>query len=180
MPANWAFADSECHQLYAYINYLKNQGKETPKGDTAAGKLVYTKSGCVSCHMMNGQGNSFGPDLSQIGASRNAAYLREAIIDPGATLPESTDPDNGYGFSLYLPVKIITVEGKEITGLRVNEDTYTIQIKDVSNNYYSFNKEQLRSVEKEYGQSLMPSFKTTLTNKEIENIVAYLYKSGNQ
>jgi len=77
-------------------------------------------------------------------------------------------------------VKIITVDGTAITGLRINEDTYTIQLKDSANNYYSFNKDQLRSVEKLYGQSLMPSFKTKLADKEIENLVAFLYKSGNK
>ena len=180
MPGNWAISDSECHQLYVYINYLKNRGKESPKGDTAKGRMIYTISGCANCHMMNGEGNSVGPELSEIGSSRNTSYLRRALIDPGATLPESTDIDNGYGFSLYLPVKIITVDGKEITGLRVNEDTYTIQLKDAANNYYSFNKDQLKSVEKQYGQSLMPSFTTKFTDKDIENLVAFLYKSGNQ
>jgi len=179
MPSNWAFTDDDCKQLYAYVSYIKNQGKETPPGDSTEGKLVYVKSGCANCHMMNGEGNSIGPDLSEIGASRNPAYLRQALIDPGAALPESTDLDNGYGFSLYLPVKISTLDGREISGLRINEDTYTIQLKDAGNNYYSFNKDQLKSIDKLYGQSLMPSFKTTLTGKEIEDLVAYLYKSGN-
>src|SRR5215831_7162697 len=31
MPANWSFSDTECHEVYAYINYLKNIGRETPK-----------------------------------------------------------------------------------------------------------------------------------------------------
>lgn len=180
MPSNWAITDTDCHQLYAYINYLKNQGKETPKGDSTAGKKVYAIAGCATCHIMNGEGNSVGPELSEIGASRNAAYLKQAIIDPAATLPESTDIDNGYGFSLYLPIKIITNDGTEITGLRINEDTYTIQLKDAANNYYSFNKDEVKSIEKQYGHSLMPSFKDKLSDKEIENLVAFLYKSGNQ
>ena len=96
MPSNWAFTDSDCHQLYAYINHLINQGMEEPKGDSAEGSKVYSVSGCATCHVMNGQGNSVGPELTDISASRNLSYLRQAIIDPGATLPESTDIDNGY------------------------------------------------------------------------------------
>jgi putative heme-binding domain-containing protein len=130
--------------------------------------------------MMNGQGNGIGPDLSEIGFSRNPAYLRQSLTDPGAALPESTDPDNGYGFSLYLPVKIVAADGKEITGLRVNEDTYTIQIRDTGNHFYSFEKNQLKSLEKEYGQSLMPSFKKTLSDQEIDNLVAFLFKTGDK
>jgi cytochrome c oxidase cbb3-type subunit III len=180
MPSNWSLSDSECHQLYVYINSLKNQVREAVSGNSAAGKLVYLRTGCENCHMVNGSGNSIGPDLSDIGAIRNPAYLRQALLDPGAALPESTDPDNGYGFSLYLPVKAVTKEGKEITGLRINEDTYTIQLKDISNNYYSFYKDSLQSIDKEFGQSLMPSFKTALSNTEIENLVSYLHNLGNQ
>ncbi|MEP6845910.1 MAG: c-type cytochrome [Panacibacter sp.] len=179
MPAHWDLTDADCSKLYAYISYLKNEGMETPSGDTAAGRLVYTKSICANCHMNSGEGNSIGPELSQIGTSRSPAYLKQAIIDPGAALPGSTDPLNGYGFSLYLPVKVVTTDGTTITGLRINEDTYTIQMKDLSNNYYSFNKDDLQSLEKNYDTSLMPSFKNVLTDKEIENLVAYLYKLGN-
>ena len=179
MPGHWDLTDTDCAHLYAYISYLRKQGMETPAGDTAAGRLVYNKSICISCHVYNGEGTSIGPELSNIGASRSPSYLRQALIDPGAALPESTDLVNGYGFSLYLPVKIVTKEGKEITGLRVNEDTYTIQVKDLSNNYYSFDKDDLASLEKVYHTSLMPSFKNTLTDEEIENLVAFLYKSGN-
>lgn len=179
MPAHWDLTDTDCAHLYAYIGYLKKQGMEVLTGDTAEGRLVYTKSICSNCHIYNGEGNGIGPELSTIGASRNPSYLRQAIVDPGATLPESTDLGNGYGFSLYLPVKIITTDGKEIAGLRINEDTYTIQVKDLSNAYYSFNKDELASIEKLYHTSMMPSFKNVLTDKEIENLVAFLYKSGN-
>jgi cytochrome c oxidase cbb3-type subunit III len=180
MPSNWSYSDSDCYNIYAWIGYLKQLGREIPPGDTAAGRLVYQKAGCNSCHLLNGQGSSIGPDLSMIGAVRNAAYIKESILDPGAALPESTDPDYGYGFSLYLPVELVTMEGKEINGLRVNEDSYTIQVKDLSNNFYSFNKEDLKSFKKEYGKSLMPSFRSALKGKEIENLVAYLYKMGNE
>ena len=53
-------------------------------------------------------------------------------------------------------------------------------MKDAANNYYSFNKNELKLVEKQYNTSLMPSFKQALTNKQIENLVAFLYKLGNE
>ena len=180
MPGNWTLTESDCHALFAYIGFLRTQGAEPPKGDTAAGRIVYNNSICATCHVMNGQGNSIGPELTEIGGSRNAAYLRQAMTDPGATLPESVDPDNGYGFSLYLPVDIITAEGKKISGIRINEDTYTIQLKDPAGTYYSFQKDQLASLEKRYGQSLMPSFRSKLSVKDLDDLVAFLSKSGNK
>jgi putative heme-binding domain-containing protein len=180
MPSNWSYSDSECLQIYRYLKWLRTSDQDHTDGDSAAGKLVYAKAGCQKCHTINGIGIGIGPDLSEIGSSRNASYLKQALIDPGAALPESTDPDNGYGFSLYLPVTIITADGKEIDGLRINEDTYTIQIRDLGNNLFSFNKDQEKSIEKKLGQSLMPSFKSTLTETEINNLVAYLHNLGSQ
>ncbi|MFI5155483.1 MAG: c-type cytochrome [Chitinophagales bacterium] len=180
MPSNWAITDGDCRQLYAYINSMKEMNKVAPPGNSTAGALVYQHAACANCHMMNGNGKSVGPDLSEISFSRNAAYIRQAIIDPGAALPESTDLDNGYGFSLYLPVKILTWDDKTISGLRVNEDTYTIQFRDQDNNYYSFKKNELKSLEKEYGQSLMPSYANSLSSQEIENLIAFLSKPENQ
>ncbi|ULQ50887.1 c-type cytochrome [Flavihumibacter fluvii] len=179
MPGNWAYSNEDCRQLYAYINTIKKQEKEPLKGDPAAGRLVYQNSGCANCHLMYGEGNSIGPELTEIGAIRNTAYLHQAIVDPDATFPESTDPDNGYGFSLYLSVKVATSDGQTITGLRINEDTYTIQLKDTANNYYSFNKDELVSIEKQYGHSVMPSYKTKLSAQEIDNLIAFLHKAGN-
>lgn len=180
MPSNWVYTEADCRALYDYILYLRNQGKEMPKGDSASGSLVYKNAGCASCHVMKGEGNSIGPELTEIGATRNAAYLHQSIIDPAATLPESTDLENGYGFSLYLPVVITKTDGSTLHGLRINEDTYSIQVKDSLNEYYSFNKEELLSIEKLYGQSLMPSYQNKLSKQELENLVAFLYKSQNQ
>jgi len=41
-----------------------------PPGDAARGKAIFesSKSNCLSCHRVNGNGSRFGPDLSAIGA----------------------------------------------------------------------------------------------------------------
>ena len=62
----------------------------------------------------------------------------------------------------------------------MNEDTYTIQLKDISNNYYSFDKEKLKSIDKQYGHSIMPEYNSKLTGKQKDDLVAYLAKLGNQ
>jgi cytochrome c oxidase cbb3-type subunit III len=180
MAGNWAVTDDDAHQIYAYVQSLKSLGNEVISGDTLAGKQVYLRYGCSNCHTVKGAGGALGPDLSLIGASRNAAYLRQSLTDPGAALPNSVDQDNGYGFSLYLPVRVVTLNGKEINGIRINEDTYSIQLKDDNNKYYSFDKDQLKILEKKYGQSLMPSFKNALTADQIENLVAYLHNLQDQ
>ena len=63
-----------------------------------------------------------------IGASRKHSYLKANYPGPSADYQSSTDMDNGYGFSLYLPVKIITSDGTEMMGC-ISED-YTLYHSD--------------------------------------------------
>lgn len=37
---------------------------------------------CVLCHKVGAEGAAMGPDLSKIGAQRDATYIRRAILDP--------------------------------------------------------------------------------------------------
>ncbi len=40
--------------------------------------------GCLVCHQLGDQGNAVGPALTDVGARRDAGYIRESILDPGA------------------------------------------------------------------------------------------------
>ena len=70
-------------------------------------------------------------------------------------------------------VRLITKDGTVITGRRLNEDTYSIQLMD--------DREQLRSLLKSdlreftiVKTSPMPSFKDTLTSDELADLLGYL------
>jgi ubiquinol-cytochrome c reductase cytochrome b subunit len=58
------------------------------------GREVYQEQGCASCHAIAGQGGAAGPDLSKVGARRDAEWLRRFISDPQGTKPDSIMP--GY------------------------------------------------------------------------------------
>jgi mono/diheme cytochrome c family protein len=63
-------------------------------------------------------------------------------------------------------------------GARVNEDTFTIQLRDSNNELHSYRKADLRQVEKEFGKSAMPSFKDRLSASDVNDLVAYLSSLG--
>ncbi|MDP6788875.1 MAG: c-type cytochrome [Rhodospirillales bacterium] len=48
---------------------------------------------CDACHMIDGVGGDAGPNLSKIGASRDRAYLRRAILDPNAEIAKGYEAD---------------------------------------------------------------------------------------
>ena len=72
----------------------------------------------------------------------------------------------------------MTREGREVRGARINEDTFTIQVRDSNGQLHSFRKAELRQIEKEFGKSLMPAYKERLSASEVGDLVAYLSSLG--
>lgn len=60
------------------------------KGDAARGAKLVTAEGklgsCQACHMIQGQGRHFGPELSRVGAQQMAAQILESIVAPSKTI----------------------------------------------------------------------------------------------
>ncbi len=173
MPRIRRFTDTETRQLVAYIRSLGKVAEAKVPGDPAKGRDIYRNLGCAGCHIINGQGGSLGPDLSDIGFLRGAAYLKQSIIDPAAALPKGTQLIS-RGYAEYLPVRIVTKKGDEVRGIRVNEDAFTVQVRDQAGKFYSLRKADLELLEKQTGKSLMPGFSSRLTAPELDDLVAYL------
>jgi mono/diheme cytochrome c family protein len=57
-----------------------------------AGRQVYASQGCAACHKIGSEGGAAGPDLSRIGAARDAEWLRRFIRDPSSVVPGSVMP----------------------------------------------------------------------------------------
>lgn len=50
------------------------------------------KEKCGGCHKVNGVGGDLGPDLSKLGAQRDALYIQTQLQDPKAYKPDSKMP----------------------------------------------------------------------------------------
>ncbi len=169
-------SDNEVRALVVFVRGLHRSPIGGGSAPSSSGERIYLKSGCSACHTVGVEGGVLGPDLSRIGARRDRAYLRRALLDPEADIPESFGqyrwytviPDN------FLQVRATTREGREITGARVNEDSFSIQLRDTSGKIYSFWKEDLRELHKDWGKSPMPSYRGKLTDAELEDLVSYL------
>jgi putative heme-binding domain-containing protein len=154
-------------ELTGVIAYIRNMREFSsagvPVGDAAAGKAVYAgKGGCATCHRVEGAGGRSGPDLSDIGSIRSAYQLQQKLADPtGTMLPQNRT------------VRAVTKSGQTITGRRLNEDTYTVQLIDAKENLVSVEKLQLREFTV-LKASPMPSFKDKLTAKETADLIGYL------
>jgi len=178
MPKVRRFTDAELHAMVVYIRSLSQNTAVAVTGNLEKGMAVYQRSGCSSCHIINGEGGSLGPELTSIGAHRAPDYLRQAIVDPAATLPRGVMAFPGHGFSEFLPVRVVTRDGREVRGVRVNEDSFTIQVRDAGNQLYSFRKADLQQLDKQIGKSLMPDYKSKISGSDLDDLVAYLSSLG--
>ena len=59
---------------------------EEPSGSAEAGRTVFEDQGCGSCHTFAPAGSSgtVGPNLGEVLAGKDAAFIRESIVDPNA------------------------------------------------------------------------------------------------
>jgi putative heme-binding domain-containing protein len=154
-------------ELTGIVGYIRSMGLDRSGdvaiGEAARGKAVFEgKGGCLSCHRVRGQGSRFAPDLSDVGAIRPPGKLERSLLDPTAAM-----------LPMHRPVRAVTADGKAITGRRLNEDTYSVQLIDREERLVSLMKAELR----EYAvvkESPMPSYRDKLTAAERADVVAYL------
>jgi cytochrome c oxidase cbb3-type subunit 3 len=167
----------ELGQVASWVLKLGRRPPQKVPGDTQRGEQLYAgKGGCALCHAVQGRGGSLGPDLSDIGLRRGASHLRRALLDPEADLPRSTSAYRGDVNLVqnFLSVRAVTAAGREVSGVRLNEDTFSIQIRDVAGDVHSFFKSELHQLDKEWGRSPMPSYRDALAPEELDDLVAYL------
>ena len=132
-------------------------------GNATRGQAVFEgKGACLTCHRVHGNGPRVAPDLSDIGVARPAVAIHGSIVDPSSRM-----------MPINRPVRIVMKDGTTITGRRLNEDTYTVQVIDDKERLRSIAKSDTRSYVVET-KSTMPSYAARLTADEISDLVAYL------
>jgi putative heme-binding domain-containing protein len=160
MPGAWQLSPREVEHLGAYVLSLSKVTAERLTGDAAAGEKIYASSGCSGCHIIGGTGNGFGPELTAIGARRSSGWLRDSIVKPQATLPDAFE---------YIEVRYGT---GAVRGIRVNEDSFTIQLRDRANRFHSFRKDSVTDIRRLTNESPMPAYR--LDAKQLEDLTAFL------
>ncbi len=174
---------NQIQQVAAFVRGLGVVATETVPGNAQRGEQLYSSKGnCSQCHVLKGRGGASGPDLTEIGTRRGAAYLRMALTDPEADVPKgfsSFNPDTNIPEN-FLLVRVVTKKGQRLAGTRVNEDTFSLQLRDSSNQVHSFFKSELAELHKDWGKSPMPSYREVFSNTELDDVVAFLVSLGRE
>ena len=178
MPRVRRMTDAEADVLVSYVRELGRGPQTKLTGNAMNGRALYARLDCRTCHAIAGAGGTLGPELTSVGHTRGAGFIRATLIDPAKALPKGTMGILQNGFSEYLPVSVVSKDGSEVRGVRVNEDSFTIQLRDNAGKIYSFRKSDVKNVDKQFGRSMMPSYKDRLKPAEVEDVVAYLVSLG--
>lgn len=179
MPANGTtgqgvgMTPEEIWQVVSYIRSVET--KTAAVGDARHGDaLFHSSAGCATCHMVNGKGGRLGPELTSIGAARSVDSLIESVRNPNRRLAWGLIESTKEFPQEYLSVTVVTPKGEKISGVVLNEDNFSVQMMDTREQIHLFNKEKLKSCEISR-DSLMPTYDTkTLSDKDLQDIVAYL------
>jgi len=132
-------------------------------GNAARGRTIFEGEGrCLTCHRVGMEGSRSGPDLSEIGSARTPSAIMRSLVDP-----------NGAMRPINRPVRAVTRDGATITGRRLNEDSYTVQLVTGEGRLVSLVKAELRDWSVA-AVSPMPSYKDTLGAEALADLLAYL------
>jgi len=163
-PVGGNLKEEEIWMMVCFLRSLRLDSGFPVAGSREAGeKIFFGRGNCSQCHMVKGRGGRLGPDLSRIGAARSDRYLVESIRDPGRDIPRE-----------YETVVAVTRDGKRIVGVRRNEDTFSIQLMEQTEQLRLLLKRDLREVLYEK-RSLMPNYgEQVLDEIELQDLLAYL------
>lgn len=153
----------EIWQVAAYVRSLGRVPKGAVSGDPAKGaELFRGKGACLQCHAVALEGGVMGPSLAAVGSRRSPGYLIAKVQDASTDVPE-----------MFRMVDLTTRAGRKFSGIRLNEDTHSVQIRDLAGALHSFWKSDLASYKAER-RTPMPSYRERLRESELKDIVAYL------
>ncbi|HSI74409.1 MAG TPA: PVC-type heme-binding CxxCH protein [Lunatimonas sp.] len=133
--------------------------------DKDRGRRVFFSSAslCSSCHVVDGRGGDLGPDLSQVGKSKNRQGLISSILQPS----EEMSPEwQGW----YIEMK----DGTRYDGRQIDVGTYDIKLYTQAEGFIEVDKADIT----DYGMtsnSLMPEgLHQRLTNQDLMDLLAFL------
>jgi putative heme-binding domain-containing protein len=130
------------------------------RADLPNGRLLFSKM-CGQCHILYGEGNKIGPDLT--GSNRsNLEYLLAKIVDPSAEVSKD--------FRMSI---VTTTSGQVLTGIVVEQTPKRLTLQTATQKL-DLAKEDVEEV-RASNQSLMPEGQLDpLTRDQVRDLMTYL------
>ncbi len=133
------------------------------KGRAEEGRRLWSGSSCAACHVAGDNGGKIGPDLSRIGAARNARDLIESILFPDATLVRD-----------FETLVVETADGAQHAGRLLRETGGAITIVDAGGVETSLPAASVVSRSVSPRSLMPPGLEQAFTQQQLLDLVAWL------
>jgi len=162
-PNTRTFAAQQQELVVPATNRWSMEKLLTTKPDNANGKAVYQKAGCITCHIVQGEGLDFGPELSDIGTKLNSEQLFAAILNPTQTISLG-----------YEGVIVGMKDGTQHVGFVTSDSKATMGLRIAGGLQKDVSKASIKT-RQAMKTSLMPAgLDAAITSRELVDLVGWL------
>lgn len=133
------------------------------KGDATHGQEIYEQAQCAKCHRMGSVGTSVGPDLTSVSSRFTRREVLESVLYPSHIISDQ-----------YRTKRVLTVDGKILTGSVVQNADGTITVRDSKLDEHIVAEQDIELIEPSKS-SLMPSgLVDNFSAADIRDMMTYL------
>jgi putative heme-binding domain-containing protein len=177
-PFSTQFSDDQIWQIVAYVHGLRGTAIDAPtQGNVSNGDQIFWGKGqCGTCHAIKGKGGLMGPELSNLAGMRKVSSIVDALTKALHRIPGDGGTHDSVlmPLSTYQPVRVTLADGKVLSGVLRNEDSFSLQLFATDNQLHLLDRTKLKEVYYE-PKSLMPTdFDKRLTPAEFQDLMAFL------
>ncbi|MEW6302929.1 MAG: PVC-type heme-binding CxxCH protein [Verrucomicrobiota bacterium] len=154
-------SDAEKNEKIASVRRLLAKGK----GDAAQGRPTFMLI-CGTCHKLNNEGATIGPELT--GYERdNLDFMLPAIIDPSLGVREE-----------YTAFNVTTKDGQQLLGFLDENTPQSITLRDLTNNKIKIAREDVKTLEASHTSVMPDGLLDALNDQQIRDLFAYLTRKN--
>lgn len=137
------------------------------KGDGQRGADLLSMTGkmaiCLACHIVNGTGRDFGPELSKVGARLGREQILESLLRPSKTIAQ--------GYETW----VVTLQDKSVhTGFQVNAGDADVTLKLPGGQSQTFGKGLIYDRRAQPASMMPEGLLQSLTQQEAADVIAFL------
>src|SRR5437879_3143030 len=187
MPANGTngqgvgMTDEEIWQIITYLRSIEVKAPSQPIGNAIHGKqLFYGDANCSLCHMVEGKGGRVGPEITGVGTARTVEALIESARNPNQRLAWGlTEPTKEFAQE-YETVTVVMPDGRQIKGVALNEDNFSLQVMDTNEKIHLLEKDKESSIKKRRKSMMKIYDYSMLMTRALSEVIAYLQGVGSK